>query len=110
MLDTYPARGRAIEIDFGEDGPFGPFAVELSFSDSDDALTFLVTRGSLLDKTGTCDYQAVQISEGAWMVSWREADGLTVVQVHDFAQGKVWAASTTPDHELIPMNGTLRLL
>jgi len=110
MLDTYPARGKKFEIDFGEDGPFGPFAADLSISDRDDTLTFLVTRGSLLDKSETCEFHATAVCDDIWMVSWREADGLTVVQVQDFAQGKVRSAVTTPENDLVYLEGTLRFL
>lgn len=109
-MDTYPARGRAIEIDFGEDGPFGPFAAQLTFAADADSLSFVVTRGSLEGKAETCDYRATRIGDGVWFVHWREADGLTVVQAQDFNRGTLSSAVTTPDHELVQLDGTLRIL
>lgn len=110
MLKTYPALGEEIFIDFGDSGPFGPFAVKVAVAESGSALTFLVTRGSLLDKTETCEYHAVEITDDIWMVSWREADGLTVVQVQDFARGTLESVVTTIDHDLHQFGGTLKIL
>ena len=110
MLKTYPALGEELFIDFGESGPFGPFAVKVSVAETGSTLTFHVTRGSLLDKSETCEYHAVEVAEDVWMVSWREADGLTVVQVQDFARGTLESAVTTTEHELFQFGGTLTVL
>lgn len=110
MLKTYPALGEDIFIDFGDSGPFGPFAVQITVADSGKELTFLVTTGPLVDRSETCAYQAVQVADGVWMVSWREADGLTVVQVQDFARGTLESVVTTPDHELFQFGGTIKIL
>lgn len=110
MSQTFPASNKKALIDFGYDGPFGPFAAELSFNEADSTVTFIVTRGSMLDKTETCSYQASMITEGIWLVMWREADGLTVVQIQDFNTGRVTSGVTTPDHQLVQINGLITLL
>jgi hypothetical protein len=110
MSETFPAANKKAVIDFGYDGPFGPFAAELSFNEADSTVTFLVTRGSMLDKTETCSYEASMITEGIWLVMWREADGLTVVQIQDFNTGRVTSGVTTPDHQLVQINGAISLL
>jgi len=110
MSDVFPAANKKAVIDFGFDGPFGPFAAELSFNEAESTVTFLVTRGSMLDKTETCSYEASKITDGIWLVMWREADGLTVVQVQDFNLGKVTSGVTTPDHQLVQINGNISLL
>lgn len=107
MSATFPALDRRVVVDFGDDGPFGPFAAELTFSKSDGTVAFLVTRGALLGKAETCPFSATQVGDDLWFVSWREADGLTVVQVQDFAQGTVTSAVTTPDHQLVQLDGSL---
>ena len=109
-MDTYPGLGQVVEIDFGNDGPFGPFAAELTFPKEGSSLSFLVKRGSLLNKAETCEYRAVHVDAAVWMVSWREADGLTVVQVQDFASGRLWSAVTNPQNELSYLDGTIRIL
>ncbi len=110
MSETFPAADRKVVVDFGDDGPFGPFAAELTFSAADKTVSFLVTRGSLLGKAETCPFGATQVGDDLWLVSWREEDGLTVVQVQDFAQGKVTSAVTTPDHQLIQLDGSITLV
>jgi hypothetical protein len=107
MSETFPAEDRRVVIDFGNDGPFGPFAAELTFSGVDGTVAFLVTRGALLDKAETCGYSATKVADDIWLVTWREADGLTVVQVQDFAQGTVTSAVTTPDHQLLQLDGAI---
>ncbi|WP_336659870.1 MoaF-related domain-containing protein [Leucobacter sp. USHLN153] len=109
-LKNYPALGEEIFIDFGDSGPFGPFAVKIAVAEEGNRLTYLVTRGSLLDKTETCEYHAVPVADGVWMVSWREGDGLTVVQVQDFERGTLESVVTTPENELFQFGGTLEVL
>jgi hypothetical protein len=50
------------------------------------------------------------ITKGIWLVMWREADGLTVVQIQDFNTGRVTSGVTTPDHQLVQINGLISLL
>lgn len=108
VSEMFPAADRRVVVDFGDDGPFGPFAAELTFSAADGTVAFLVTRGSLLNKAATCEYSASKVADDIWLVTWREADGLTVVQVQDFAQGKVTSAVTTPDNQLVRLDGAIR--
>ncbi len=106
---TFPALDRSIVIDFGHDGPFGPFAAELAFSSATETVTFVVTRGSMRGKTETLPFTAVPITDGIWLVSWQEADLLTVVQVQDFTSGRLVSAVTTADQQLATLHGTLQL-
>jgi hypothetical protein len=39
MSDVFPAANKKAVIDFGFDGPFGPFAAELSFNDAESTVT-----------------------------------------------------------------------
>lgn len=108
-MTTYPALDRTLTIDFGDDGPFGPFAADLRFSGADSTLTFLVTRGSLSGKTETLPFEATEVRDGIWLVTWQEADLLTVVQVQDFQAGTVSSAVTTADQHFLTLNGTISL-
>lgn len=105
----YPALDRTLTIDFGNDGPFGPFAADLAFSAADQTVTFVVTRGSLLGKTETLPFHAQQVADEIWLVTWQEADLLTVVQVQDFANGRVTSAVTTAQQEFVLLNGSISL-
>lgn len=107
MPSTYPAVDRTLTIDFGYDGPFGPFAADLAFSA--DSLTFVVTRGGLLGKTETLPYVATEVRPGLWVVTWQEEDLLTVVQVQDFEAGTVTSAVTTADQQFVTLNGSISL-
>ncbi len=109
MANAYPALDRTLTIDFGEDGPFGPFAADLVFSSETGMLTFLVTRGALLDKTETLPFEATEVRPGLWLVIWQEADLLTVVQVQDFDAGTVTSAVTTADQQFVKLDGTITL-
>jgi hypothetical protein len=107
VAHEYPALDRSVVIDFGEDGPFGPFAATLSFRGSDGTVSFLVTRGSLTGKAETLPFAAAEIAEGIWLVTWQEEDLLTVVQVQDFTTGRLTSAVTTADQQFVKLDGTI---
>jgi len=109
MPGTYPAADRTIAIDFGDDGPLGPFSAELSFT-GDLTVTFLVTRGALLGKTETLPCTAQEVTDGVWLVTWQEGGNLSVIQVQDFNHGRLMSANVTDDHQLVHVNGTLALV
>lgn len=106
---TYPALDRTAAIDFGDDGPLGPFSAELTFRSADQTVTFLVTRGSLTGVTGTVPFTAQEIAEGVWLATWQEPGDLTVVQVHNFNTGLLLSANVDGEHQLAHINGTIRL-
>lgn len=107
MPTGFPGLRRTVVIDFGEDGPFGPFAAELDFDAVQNTVTFLVTRGSVLGKSETLPFNAREIRDGVWLVTWQEADLLTVVQVQDFKAGTVMSAVTTADQQFVQLNGSI---
>lgn len=110
MASGYPASGRKIIIDFGDDGPFGPFGAEIEFDAAGETLTFLVTRGSLSGKTETLPCVCEEVAPDVWMVSWQEVDSLTVTQIQNFATGRLWGTVTTPDLQFVHTSGTLELV
>lgn len=97
----YPAAGHIYKADFGdpvfrvafnEDGKtfrWAPFAAE----DFDAAA-----------KTET--YQATYIRPGVYMVTWREADGLTVTHVEDFENDTLHSSITLPDRTFLNLTGS----
>lgn len=107
MSEQYPALGRTMTIDFGTDGPFGPFAADLTFSDTE--VSFVVTKGSLSGKEETCDYKATHVRDGVWVVTWQEIDLLTVVQTQDFTTGALVSAVTTSDQALVQLDGSFSM-
>lgn len=109
MTGTYPALDRTAAIDFGDDGPLGPFSAELTFSSADGTVTFLVTRGSLTGVTGTVPFTAQKVAEGVWLATWQEPGDLTVLQVQNFNTGLLLSANVDGDHQLAHINGSIRL-
>lgn len=107
MPHGFPGLNRQLVIDFGEDGPLGPFAAKLDFDAVQNTVTFLVTRGSMLGKTETLPFNASEITDGIWLVTWQEEDLLTVVQVQDFKVGRVLSAVTTADQQFVQLNGSV---
>ncbi|WP_284163456.1 hypothetical protein [Frigidibacter sp. SD6-1] len=97
----YPAVGHVYKADFGDpvfrvafdaDGTtfrWAPFAAE-----DFDAVA----------KTET--YQATYIRPGVYMVTWREADGLTVTHVEDFENDTLYSSITLPDRTFLNLTGT----
>jgi hypothetical protein len=51
-------------------------------------------------------YAHTPIRPGVFMVSWQEADGITVTHVEDFENDLVHAAITLPDHTFLTLKGT----
>lgn len=109
MPGPYPALDRIAAIDFGDDGPLGPFSAELSFASADQTVTFRVTRGSLLGVTGTVPFVAQQVADDVWLVTWQEPGDLSVVQVQNFSTGLLLSANVNAEHQLAHINGSIRL-
>lgn len=108
MSEQYPAIGRTMNIDFGTDGPFGPFAADLTYTDTD--VSFVVTKGALSGKAETCAYRATHVRDGIWLVIWQEVDLLTVVQAQDFSTGALVSAVTTADQALTQLDGSFTMV
>ena len=110
MPGSYPALDRTAAIDFGDDGPLGPFSAELTFSWADRTVTFLVTRGALLGVTGTAPFTAQEVADGVWLATWQEPGNLTVIQVQNFNSGLLLCANVNGAHELAHINGSICLI
>ncbi|MDE4586732.1 MoaF-related domain-containing protein [Sinorhizobium meliloti] len=51
-------------------------------------------------------YQATFIRPGVFIVTWQEADGITVTHVEDFENDTVHAAITLPDQKFLTLTGS----
>lgn len=104
----FPGIGSTYLADFGEEGPWGLFATELTFHDSQ-RLYVVVVRGGLSGTEDTVDYRATPIAEGIWLVSWQETRKITVTQVQDFARQRVVSNITIPDKAVtfVQLTGSL---
>lgn len=110
MPAHYPALDRTAIIDFGDDGPLGPFSAELTFRAADQTVTFLVTRGALVGVTGTVPFSAQEVADGVWLATWQEPGNLTVVQVQNFNTELLLSANVNEAHELAHIDGSIRLI
>ena len=110
MSQDYPAAGRVVRIDFGDDGPFGPFAAELTFSPDAKTVSFIVTRGALEGTAETLPCSVTHVTGDVWLVLWQEEDKLSVAQTQDFGNGALFSAVTTADQHFVQLDGTLELI
>jgi hypothetical protein len=55
----------------------------------------------------TITYEAIQIRDQVFAVSWQEMDKMTVVHIEDFEKGIVNTHITAPDGGFFKMQGTL---
>lgn len=95
----FPGAGMTYAVEF--EG----FRAEIVFHD-EATLTFLVTHGAQLGQTETLPYRATGITDHVWIVVWQEPNGITVIQVEDFAAGRIISNSVFPDGRFAQRDGT----
>jgi hypothetical protein len=73
-------------------------------------LNFNIFEGPYAGTTETVEYQVINLRPGLFVVTWQEHSKGTVVQVDDFAEGKVHANITLPDDAsaFVRMTGVIR--
>lgn len=69
-----------------------------------------VTAGPLRGAHGEAEYAWREIAPGIHAISWREADGASVVHVDDFGKGTSLSFYVTPTNELHRLSGSLSLV
>ncbi|GHH38780.1 MoaF-related domain-containing protein [Lentzea cavernae] len=87
----------------------GALRVKLTY-ETDERMTFVVTSGGGMTSDGhteTVDVEIVEIRPRAYLVSWREASGATVVHVEDLANSTLRSILTL-DGELHRLAGTFK--
>lgn len=75
-----------------------------------ESLTSLRYRVLSGERAGSADRVAMQVQplrEGLFLVSWQEADGISVVHVEDFAQGCFEACVSFPGGRFERIHGTM---
>jgi hypothetical protein len=103
-----PAVGHTYLADFGTSGPWGHFAVAVTF-DSEDKLSFEVTEGDYKGSTDAMPYTTNQIAPDIYVVVWKENKlGTYVTHVEDFGTGKVLSSVILPDGNHAVMTGSWR--
>ncbi|CAN7716520.1 MoaF-related domain-containing protein [Neorhizobium tomejilense] len=97
---TFPALGHVYKADYGD------LVFRVAFASEGNSLRwapFAATDFNAEAKSET--YRATFIRTGVFMVTWKEADGITVTHVEDFENSVVHAAITLADRKFLTLKG-----
>ena len=102
-----PGVGRVWVADFGSDGPWGRFAVELNLF-SATRLSLAVTDGTYQGDPFTVDYTTVEVGPRLFIVRWKEPEqGTSVTHFQDWNKLELLASVASGKGEFVQMLGTL---
>jgi hypothetical protein len=100
-VNTFPAIGHVYQADYRER------AYRVAFDTDGKTLRWAQEPVADFDRDSVTEtYKQVPVRPGVFMVTWQEADGITVTHVEDFENGIVHAAITLPDHTFLNLKGT----
>jgi hypothetical protein len=99
---SFPLAGQRFEVDYGD------LTATNVYAEEEQSLTYEITGGALTGNTATVDFEWRHLFGGTYAISWREADGSTVVHIDDFEDGRSPAFFTTPDGQLFRLEGSLK--
>jgi len=87
---------------------FGMAKAILQFN-SDVSLTFTITEknGEPQDTEETVVIKMAELRPQLFLVTWQEASGTTVTQVHDYENGAIYSNWTSVDGEFTNLKGTI---
>ena len=88
---------------------FGMAKAVLHFN-SDISLTFTITgkNGEPQEITETVAIKMTELRPRLFLVTWQEASGTTVTQVHDYENNVIYSNWTSGNREFTNLKGTLR--
>lgn len=105
-----PGVGQVWLADFGSDGPWGRFAVEMYFI-STTRLSLAVTEGGYSGDTFTVDYATVEVGPRLFIVRWHEPEqGTSVTHFQDWNKLELLASVASGKGEFVQLLGRLELL
>lgn len=97
---SFPATGRVYNADYGD------MVFRVAFASDGKTLRWAPFDAEDFETAAATEtYRATYIRPGVFMVTWQEADGVTVAQVEDFDNDTVHAAITLPDHKFLTLKG-----
>ncbi|HEX3597506.1 MAG TPA: hypothetical protein VHU80_20500 [Polyangiaceae bacterium] len=100
-----PGIGETWLADLGSDGPWGRFAVEMTF-ETRDRLRIRTTEGEQKGYTDSMPYTTSRVRPGLYVVRWKEPKtGTRVTQIEDWDEGTV-VVSVATRNEFALMHGT----
>jgi hypothetical protein len=78
--------------------------------ESETSLTFsiLEKNGDRANTTETVSIKLTEIRPALFLVTWKEASGTTVTQVHDHETGVIYSNWTTPEGQFTNVRGTIK--
>jgi hypothetical protein len=101
-----PGVGWVWLADFGTEGPWGRFAVQLDLISST-RLAVSVTDGKYRGDVGTVDYTTVEVGPGLFIVCWKEPEqGTSVTHFQDWNKLELLASVASGKGEFVQMLGT----
>lgn len=94
--------GKKFEVDFG--------AKAVLKIESETTLTFYITEkdGEKVDESETVEITITQIRPRLFMLTWKERNGNTVVQIQDHKEQNVYMNWTWPDGNFVHAKGTIK--
>jgi hypothetical protein len=95
--------GKKFEVDFG-------MAKAILNLESETQLTFTITEkgGEQVNVVETVQTKMTELRPQLYLITWREASGTTVTQVHDHENETIYSNWTSPDGEFNNLKGTLK--
>lgn len=97
---AFPALGHIYKADYGDP------VFRVAFDADGKTLRWAPFAAEDFEAVATTEtYRATYIRPGVFMVTWQEADGITVTHVEDFENDTVHAAITFPDHKFLTLTG-----
>lgn len=101
---AFPMAGQGFEVDYGN------FIATNVYAQDGSTLTYEITQGALRGNTATVGFEWRHLLRRSYAISWREADGSTVVHIDDFEAGRSLAFFTTLDGQFFRLEGSLHPL
>ncbi len=97
--------GNKFAVDF-------PMAKSIFDIHSETSLSFNIIEkdGNKTDIKETVETKMTEIRAQLFMVTWKEANGNTITQIHDYEKGIIYSNWTTLKGEFINAEGTLKLI
>lgn len=95
--------GNKFEVDFG-------MAKAILNIERENQLTFTITKkgGEKVNVVETVQTKMAELRPQLYLITWQEANGTTVTQVHDYENETIYSNWTSREGEFTNLKGTLK--
>jgi hypothetical protein len=95
--------GNSFSVDFG-------MAKAILNIESETSLTFTTVekKGKEVHEIETVKTEMTELRPQLYMLTWKEKNGNTITQIHDYDNGIIYSNWTSPSGEFIHAKGTLK--